>query len=334
MNYKRLLVAFLALVLVLAAIPTLAQETIVPGEIYTGTLEASNAQYSFSATAGDLFVFALNSDDFDAKIEVYDSNGNLVAEDDDSGEGRNALLAFPVAEGGDYILRVTSWSGEPSGTYTLEAQQVTPVAATVDGSVELLANGANPVYAVFEGKAGDVVNIWALSNNDEDTKISILSFNSGEQVAEDDDNGPGTNPYIRRLVLPHTGSYLVTVSPLFDRELTGNISLNIETTEQLFVDEAGVTVTLGELNEAEVFTMNTESGASYIITISSASTDVSYRLEIRDGSLFGPGASVNDISLLGVGYTATFGGEVEFVLDYSAYGSGNEFTVNVQKLSE
>ncbi|RMG81366.1 MAG: hypothetical protein D6712_16445 [Chloroflexi bacterium] len=334
MNYKRTLVAFLALVLVLAAFPALAQETIVPGETYTGTLEASNAQYSFSAAAGDLFVFALNSDDFDAKVEVYDGNGNLIAEDDDSGEGRNALLAFPVAEAGDYTLRVTSWSGEPSGTYTLETQQVTPVAVPVDGSVELATDGANPLYAMFEGEAGDVVNVWAISNNDEDTKISIVSFNDGEQVGEDDDNGPGTNPYVRRLVLPNTGSYLVTVSPLFDRELTGSISLNIETTDKLFVDEAGITVTLGELNETEVFTMNAESGASYIITISSASADVSYRLEIRDGSFFGPGASVNDISLLGVGYTPSFGGEIEFVLDYSAFGSSNEFTVNVQQLSE
>jgi len=74
------------------------------------------------AANAELFV-RLDSDDFDAMVQVYRATtreGNFLQSDDDSGPGPNSLLLFTRPQAGDYIVRVTTFSARrPTGRYRL-----------------------------------------------------------------------------------------------------------------------------------------------------------------------------------------------------------------------
>ncbi len=57
------------------------------------------------------------ADDTDPRIQLIDPNGQVLAEDDDSGGGSNALIErFELPADGEYTIRISTWSG---GDYTL-----------------------------------------------------------------------------------------------------------------------------------------------------------------------------------------------------------------------
>ena len=51
-------------------------------------------------------------------IRLYDAEGDLVAEDDNGGDGLNALLSFLSESGGVYYVQVAA-AGGTRGEYTL-----------------------------------------------------------------------------------------------------------------------------------------------------------------------------------------------------------------------
>src|SRR5207248_5581747 len=67
----------------------------------------------------------------DARIELYDPSGTLIASDDNSGpDGRNALLSFTSPTLGLYTIRVTS-TGATNGEYVLTTN-LSPAPGTPD----------------------------------------------------------------------------------------------------------------------------------------------------------------------------------------------------------
>ncbi|WP_413176352.1 Calx-beta domain-containing protein [Anabaena azotica] len=62
----------------------------------------------------------LNSTNFDPYVQLLNaSTGNLIAFDDDSGEGSNSQLSFTVQAGIDYVIRTTSYGSDLTGNYSL-----------------------------------------------------------------------------------------------------------------------------------------------------------------------------------------------------------------------
>jgi hypothetical protein len=66
--------------------------------------------------------------DLDPMIIVYDSEGNFIAQDDNSADGRNAFLDLPDLAGGTYYIEVVS-VGTTLGEYTLAVSTDPGVAA-------------------------------------------------------------------------------------------------------------------------------------------------------------------------------------------------------------
>ncbi|WP_119065147.1 PPC domain-containing protein [Aggregatilinea lenta] len=92
------------------------------GEAMTETLEDTTpVEWVFDGSAGDVVtVSAVAGDEvsMDMFVEMVGPDGTIVAEDDDSGDGLNALIEnFELPEDGTYALRVSSVSGP--GDYTL-----------------------------------------------------------------------------------------------------------------------------------------------------------------------------------------------------------------------
>jgi hypothetical protein len=88
--------------------------------------------YNFQCTAGQQFEMDILSD-WDNYGMVFDPAGNIVARDDDSGEGLNARITQTCTMTGTYRLMVTTYSpSTTTGSYTLRVQGLgtpTPIQA-------------------------------------------------------------------------------------------------------------------------------------------------------------------------------------------------------------
>lgn len=86
---------------------------------FEGTLEGEYVELMFTGEAGDTVTIDANSSDFDARLQLRDVNGSVLAEDDDSGEGLNAQIAeFTLPTTGTYTVRVFTWV-EKTGNFIL-----------------------------------------------------------------------------------------------------------------------------------------------------------------------------------------------------------------------
>jgi hypothetical protein len=65
---------------------------------------------------------------------------------------------------------------------------------------------------VFDGAAGDIVTIAAMSSEDANMDTSLELFGpEGESLFYNDDDGPGLNPLIDHYTLPATGAYTIRI---------------------------------------------------------------------------------------------------------------------------
>jgi hypothetical protein len=102
-------------------------------------IEISNAGDEFKIRNGGYFSFTPNESGFwafstgdngasDPLLTLYDRRG-ILATDDDSGEGYNALLLVPLEAGVQYFLHAGFWTG--GGNYTLYAERAALPAAQI-----------------------------------------------------------------------------------------------------------------------------------------------------------------------------------------------------------
>ncbi len=78
-----------------------------------------NDTFTFNATAGAGYTITLESDFFDALVELRGPDGALIDSDDNSGTGSNAIISGTVPTAGDYTIHVMSADGYGSGHYFL-----------------------------------------------------------------------------------------------------------------------------------------------------------------------------------------------------------------------
>lgn len=333
MNLRKftLLIAMLILTLGIATIAS-AQEPVTIGSPVMGELNASIDTYTFDGKSGDLFVVSVESDEFDALVEVFNSVGNQVGRDDDGGEGTNSLLSYLVQDDETFTFTVGSFSGETTGAYTLNVTQSVTTVIDYDSTLTLETDGASPIFASFAGTAGDVLNIWAVSANEEDTSLNLIGSN-GEEVVRDDDNGIGSNPYIRRIELPSDGLYLIRIEPWFDDELTGTIDVTIETTESLPLTDAPQAVTLGEEADVEIFTLEVSAGTVYRLSVLSDSqeNDISVDVIGSDGWAV-HSLDADNVTTAIMEFAPTTSGVLKVELDSFLFGETATFEISVETM--
>ena len=87
-----------------------------------GSLITSSSQWIFEGVAGENVTFEASSPDFDPRLELQLESGDIIAEDDDDGDGLNARISFTLPLTGSYRLILSSWN-EKVGDFTLEAER-------------------------------------------------------------------------------------------------------------------------------------------------------------------------------------------------------------------
>jgi hypothetical protein len=82
--------------------------------------------YHIRAAAGDRLRITLRSDDFDAFLyfgEVGDLSCEHCITDDDGADGTDSVIDTSVEQAGDYMIIVSSFSGDEVGRYTLTVER-------------------------------------------------------------------------------------------------------------------------------------------------------------------------------------------------------------------
>ncbi len=190
--------------------------------------------YRVEGLAGERFQADLRSSDFDAYLTLARLVGgvtDLLAEDDDGGEGTDARLRFTLPEEGSYLLLVQSF-GTGTGAYSLsltrrpEAPRAEPRPLTLGVPGEGRLSEASSVLVTdwfeeipydlwtFQGEGGTNLLI-SLASPDFDAYLEFGPLSGGDlQVTHtDDDGGPGTDSLLR-LTLPHDGTFGIRARPL------------------------------------------------------------------------------------------------------------------------
>jgi hypothetical protein len=222
---KRMSFAVL-LVVLLASFPfmTAAQETLSAGTV-EGTLENATATYQLTAEEGETFLIFLSSPDFDTYVEVLDDSGDSIDWDDDSGTGSNSVLLFIAPESGTYDVRVRSYSGDATGSYSLTlVDQIQDV--TLGSEIELDVDGATPVVFRYEA-AGDPVDMIVDSGGSVDTSLTVIDA-LGEMVDSSDD-AINSDPAFMPIFLD-AGVYYLIVVP-YSESAVGAATLSVKETE-------------------------------------------------------------------------------------------------------
>ncbi len=78
--------------------------------------------FNVKLEAGRTYQFDNMSTAFDAYLYLIDPDGEVLAEDDDGGEGTNSRIVHRVTRGGIYRLVATSLGGARSGAFSLSAR--------------------------------------------------------------------------------------------------------------------------------------------------------------------------------------------------------------------
>lgn len=210
--------------------------TIRSGETVEGTLLPGGMDvWSFDAQAGQYVTIRLDAvdiDDMDTYLELYDADGTLLIEDDDGGDDRNSAIGeFPIPDTGTFYIHATPYDGR--GDYTLSLEIADEPSGggeikygdTVEG--DLIQSVQH--YWMFEGEAGDVVAI-AMNATDDDLDCYLTLYDPDDDwLTENDDGGEGFNAFIDGYVLPSSGTYRIVASGVGGG--SGSYELNLEQVE-------------------------------------------------------------------------------------------------------
>lgn len=202
--------------------------------------------------------------------------------------------------------------------------------------VEIEVDDEEGVEFTYEGEEDEVISIIVDADDDSDTRLIVLD-EDGEEIANNDDGGPGTNPAIIRLQLPDDGEYTILLEHWTgDEELDDEFEILLLESELLDLNDGPQTVEMGDDFETESMIFEAEEDIQYLVLIT-ASDDVesTFRLEAlaEDDFFASTRVSFSGTQSFAFVFEVNDDGMVNFGLDYSSFdGDGVEFTVEVSEL--
>lgn len=295
-----------------------------------GEYNGEYVNYSFYAEAGTLYIITLTSPDFDTYLELYDANDNYMAEDDDSaGSGTDSLIRFSANDSGTYVIKVRSFGMSGSGSYNLSLETVQSVSLTI-GEPYVIEADANERNFTFEASADLIYDLYAISDGDDDTYMTLYGP-SGEQLGYDDDNGHGYNPFMRALNLPESGMYRLEVGSYSGDDLTSDLTIYLEESDRLFIDEEPTTFVAGERADIEVVAFEVKAGETYRLTVELERNDLYIYGDMLQPEESGMNYSAGSFSLSNMprgvfDMVAEYDGIMRVQIDFGLY---DEETTNV-----
>jgi hypothetical protein len=188
--------------------------------------------YTFRAERGDIISISMErtSGDLDPSLQLVDSSGIVIAENDEiegSGNLDAAIIGQVIETEGVYVIIATRYgqvSGRSSGGFVLSlesgaqsglganAQFAIPLTFDTPLQGEITGDRYQQFYR-FEGRQYDLISI-EMSRTSSGALDSFVLLTDDQQtpLAQDDDGGGGQNSAIRNVVLPYSGVYYVVAT--------------------------------------------------------------------------------------------------------------------------
>lgn len=212
---------------------------VAPGEMPPRALDIIDGEIAFAGDrfivpleveAGDVYTLTARAtnDSLDTQIYLFDADDGLINDNDDHGTSDRTLAAsdarirnhiFQAA--GRYEIEIVGWS-DTRGPFELQIEQVATDAPLGTGSYEIVTGEIDQngqFTQTFDAQAGDFVTLTVRGlANDFDTQVALLGPD-GDLLADNDDNGSLTDPYlafrdarITNYRMPASGSYTVSIT--------------------------------------------------------------------------------------------------------------------------
>jgi hypothetical protein len=201
----------------------------VPGHLYAGE------EYWFSVRpSGTGFLTVETTGNVDTYLEAYDASRNLIAEDDDGGDGYNARLDIFVESGGTYLFKLRGYDDD-SGPYSIRAlfEAALADAGNTQRSTAVLLRHDDFTPVLFRSSSESRWYSYDLSHQRNlliirtigslDTYLKLYD-SRGNLVAEDDDSGEDENALLSEKLGP--GTYYIEVTLYGSR--TGRTTIQAE----------------------------------------------------------------------------------------------------------
>ena len=164
--------------------------------------------WEFEGTAGKGLQLDVRSDEFDTYVRLLSPSGEEVATDDDGGRGLNSRISVTLRVSGLYRAEITAVD-QQNGEYSVDIRTVDVRQLDLENRTAGTLGSERASVSSFAGATGDLLRI-ELGSDDFDPYVRVLSP-SGEEIAADDDSGPGLNSMVLA-TLPESGLYQVEVT--------------------------------------------------------------------------------------------------------------------------
>lgn len=207
--------------------------------------------WTFQGRAGEVIEIEMRTEDFDAYLAIGSENGSeILARDDDSAGGLDALVLFEVPTDGRYVVMANAIQQTARGGYTLRMDRGRPtstvdalltdqlpqarrirsgetVTGALDRSAPLMTDRSLYHVYGYQARAGERVTV-TLRSDDFDAYLGIGRKDIGSDGIwiQDDDSGGGTDSRLV-LVFPEDGLYGIVANTLRAGS-TGGYTLTIE----------------------------------------------------------------------------------------------------------
>ncbi|AHC14266.1 PPC domain-containing protein [Salinispira pacifica] len=184
------------------------------------------SEYQLSGEAGDFISVEVVSNDFDTVLQITDSRGNIIEDDDSPSDDwyYRSRLIYYFPEDESLALRVSSYSGNEEGSYILRSRVMDmdppedyPRGHTLSRGESILGMispddetfdlGSGDVYSI-EARAGEQIRI-TMESDDLDSYLTLIAPDGGSY--SDDDSLGDYNAEID-IAAPADGTYQLIAS--------------------------------------------------------------------------------------------------------------------------
>ncbi len=244
------------------------------GEPVDGVLETVDQidAYRFSGQASDVIFVDLDTPSLDLYVEIS-GEGLLSQRTYGFDNGQLGPIILPAEA--DYVLTVvySSYYGydetiqQVDLPYTITVNRLEPQEAEYDSVIEGNFDETALNIYTFDAQQGDIINILLDSLGLVDTTITLTSP-TGNEVAYDDESGPGFDPELRNVVLYETGTYTLTVRPYIPGD-NADYRLVIENEGVRSLDNAPQILRISTKSYFDVVTFNAQAGETVRVVVRS-----------------------------------------------------------------
>lgn len=186
----------------------------------TGDIDWYRISLDESVLGADAYLDLRTGGMLDTYAELYDEDGNLIAEDDDGGGESNARIMYgPLSSGGTYYLLVRHYDDSDIGNYTIAASVSRPELDRYEPDNDW--ESANEIQLPSPGRSYRESRTFSVPGDSDWVRFRIsapttvemstegaadtlltLYDNQGEIIEESDDDGEEYNGRITRFLAP------------------------------------------------------------------------------------------------------------------------------------